>query len=176
MSQNPNTAEPNHCAKPIKRGLLATGGALALLHLPCGAGWLFGALGLGGAAALWCGHQSAESREDFGVSLARLAKVPNEKVVFDSERNTAAAELLLKVQPQFREVQAAKERDANGAPVQTVFLKDSNERISVVVCLNGALCPCSEPQIYEVGTLSDLQRPERWQGQHEILKVLLEND
>lgn len=156
-----------------KAGALGALGLFGALHLPCLVGTIGAAFGVGGVA-LWCGHQSAEASKDFGLKMPRLDKLPEaeSRRSYPNETSMAATQLLLEVQPAFKDVIAAKTKDTGGAPVQTVFFKDDQANINVVVCLNGAMCPCSEPQAYRVGKLSDLSQPEKFPGQHRILEAL----
>jgi hypothetical protein len=148
-------------------------GLLAALHLPCVLGALGAASGVTGLA-LWCGHQSAEASKSFGLDDLRMSKLPEPEArhPFSRELNNVAKQVLLSALPNFQEVIAAKTKDAGGAPVDTVFFKDDQQNISVVVCLNGAMCPCKEPQAYQLGKVSDLNGAEKFPGQHELLRIL----
>ena len=142
-------------------------------HALCILGGGAAALGLGGVSFhLWCGEQGTDADSSRGVSIKRLDAVPEKYTQFSAERAALAAEALLAAEPRFKEIIAAKSVAVGGAPIQTVFLEDAQKCVSVVFCLNGALCPCSVPQVYELGTKEDVALQEKFPGQMKVLQAL----
>jgi hypothetical protein len=110
---------------------------------------------------------------DIGIPLKRLSDIPEERTEFSGERAVLAEQRLLSVEPRFREVIERKATESEGEPIKVVFFESGEDkRISVVFCKNGTLCPCSEPELYDVGHMSSLAGTEEFPGQHQIIEAL----
>lgn len=152
------------------RRLAAIGGLLMAPHALCVLGGV-GALGSGLSYLRWC-HHSTEAILS-SVSLPQIPKLPENLQEFPAEVSQLAARTLFEIEPRFHAVLARKQEQAGTEPVLIVFLEDNDTgRVSVVFCKNGSLCPCSEPALYEVGDKRSLLQPERYRGQHELLRLL----
>ena len=164
-------------SQSVRRGGAAAvvGGAIFAIapHAACVVGGL-SFLGLGGLAIHSVCKDHAPSGHTIthgGNGPTRLPELPSSFQEFPKSRNEAAARILLQVEPQFQIILDEKIREAKGAPVAIVFL-DANDRVTAVVCKNGSLCPCSEPQAYDLGSRADIALGERFAGQHQVLKAL----
>ena len=157
----------------VWRKVALVGGLALGPHALCILGGGAAALGLGGATFhLWCGEQGSDADSSRGVSIKRLDAVPSTFTEFSPERSARAAEALLAAEPRFKEIIAAKSQAVGGAPIKTVFLENDEKCVSVVFCLNGTLCPCSVPQVYELGKREDIAEKERFPGQIKVLRAL----
>jgi hypothetical protein len=116
----------------------------------------------------WCSHSSS----DLGIPLKRLSDIPENREEFSGVKASLAAQRLLQAEPRFNQVIARKAAESEGEPIQVVFLESGEDkRISVVFCKNGA-CPCSQPELYEVGSRSSLGAKEAFPGQHGVIEAL----
>jgi len=151
------------------RTALVAGGLLVGPHALCLLG-VGGGLGIGGYALhRWCSHSS----ENFGIPLRKLSVIPANRVEFTGERAILAEKRLLAAEPRFNQVIEQKAKDAEGEPIKVVFFEaEGDKKVSVVFCKNGALCPCSKPELFEVGHRSSLAEPEAFAGQHGVLEAL----
>jgi hypothetical protein len=110
---------------------------------------------------------------DLGISLKRLSDIPEERTEFSVERAALAEQRLLSAEPRFREVIERKAAESEGEPIKVVFFENGEDkRVSVVFCKNGTLCPCSKPELYDVGHKSSLAGTEEFPGQHQIIEAL----
>ena len=150
--------------------LAVVGGIAMSPHILCllGGGGLVG----GGFAVLnWCAHHSSEQKTS--VALTRMPKIPDDCADFSEARSRQAATCLITAEPGFLRIIASKQREADRKEIKLAFLENSEDgRVAVVVCKEESLCPCSKPEAFEVGHKVDLAAPERFQGQHAILKAL----
>lgn len=151
----------------IQRVALAAGLALGP-HALC----LLGLGSLGGGGYLlhnWCSH----SVRDLGIPLKKLSDIPEERTEFSVDRAILAEKLLLSAELRFREVIERKAAESEGEPIKVVFFESGEDkRVSVVFCKNGTLCPCSKPELYDVGHKSSLAGTEEFPGQHQIIEAL----
>jgi hypothetical protein len=156
------TDESNGASTINKRrvGALAAAATLTTLvapHTLCLIAGIGAAGGLGWGIHSACSNHSStsEALADVQVGLPLMPEIPDDANRFSAERNSEAKELLLRLEPEFQKIIDVKQAEANGVPVQLVFLK-SAEEVSVVVCVNGEFCPCKEPQIYRLGTEGEM--------------------
>ena len=151
----------------LQKATLATGLAIGP-HSVC----LLGVGGVSGGGYLlhsWCSH----STRDLGIPLKRLSDIPENHEEFSRVKASLAAQRLLEAEPRFHQVIARKASESKGQPIQVIFLESGEDkRILVVFCKNGALCPCSKPELYEVGTRSSLGATESFPGQHGVIEAL----
>jgi hypothetical protein len=154
---------------------MAAGGVAAALvgpHALCILGLAgvstMGALGL----SKFCGHGESEADSSHGVELRRVETMPDTFTEFSEQRNHVAQQVLFESEPRFKEIFDAKQKEAGEEPVKVVFLKLEDDAVHVVLCKNGAFCPCSKPQVYEIGSKFDVLQPEKYKGHHQILKAL----
>lgn len=155
--------------RSILGGIAVAGGITLAPHLLCLAG--LGGFGVGTYAVhnWWCAHSS----QDLGIPLEKLPVIPEERIEFSGSGALLAEERLLAAEPRFREILALKQKEAEGEPIKVVFLEDQTDKsVSVVFCKNGGLCPCSEPELYDVGHKSNLANKEEYPGQHAVLEAL----
>jgi hypothetical protein len=167
-----STNTNNSSAQNLLRGALLTSTLVLGPHAACLLG--LGGLTVGGVALTrWCGHNAGEADSSHGVELRRLPEVPTEYRQFPEERADEARAVLLAIEPKFQSIIDAKQKESPTEPIKVVFLEaGDNEHVSVVICKNGGLCPCSVPQVYELGQRADIGNPESYRGQHELLHVL----
>lgn len=151
---------------------MALGSAIALgPHTLCVLG-LGGLVGVGGFSIhQLCGHRESAADSSRGISIRRLEKLPEDYVKFPELRAAVAREALIAAEPRFAEVIEAKRLEAKGKSIQVVFL-ESDEKVQVVICKEGALCPCSMPQVYDMGSREDIIGPEKFSGQRNVLRAL----
>ena len=161
---------PKGLSSSLRR--IATIGSIAIApHVLC----LLGGAGvIGGSFSFlnWCQHNSQESTLN-DVRLGRQPKLPENFIDFPPQVSAQATLKLFEIEPRFHKVLAEKQREAGEVLVRVVFLEDTGSgTVSVVLCKNGSLCPCSKPALYEVGSRVSLTQPEQFQGQHDLLRVL----
>ena len=152
---------------------LGVGAAAIAPHSLCVLGGL-SALGVAG----WGIHSACstphtdEANSSHGVEITRLESLPERFNEISKDRSQKAAALLLEVEPRFQAIIDAKVAEAGGTPIEMVFL-DSADGVTVVVCKNGGLCPCSEPQAYLLGQREDIAgQSEKFPGQFRVLQAL----
>lgn len=160
-----------------KLGAIAvTGGIIAGPHAVC---VLASLTGVGAVSFLgysrWCGHGDIRSSKE--VALQQLPRVPERYEDFSDVASAQAVARILDAQPGLHDVLAAKKAESDGAEIQIVFVEDKDSNGVVVgFCKEGMLCPCSRPQFYNVGSFGDLEKPEAFPNQHDVLKVLYNSD
>lgn len=136
------------------------------------------ALGLGTLASIggysihqFCGDHDREADSSRGIEIRRLEKVPAHYTKFSELRSAEAREALIAAEPRFAEIIEAKRIEAEGKVIQVVFI-ESDDQAQVVICKEGAMCPCSKPQIYDVGSREDVIGIEKFPGQRKVLNAL----
>lgn len=153
------------------KALLVSGAIAVAPHALCILG-LGGLVGVGGFSVhQLCGHHDRDADSSRGIEIRRLEKVPSDYTQFPELRAAIAREALIAAEPRFAEIIEAKRAESEGKPIQVVFL-ESGENVHVVVCKEGALCPCSKPQVYDIGTRNDIAGEEKFRGQHAVLRSL----
>ena len=150
----------------------ALSGALALgPHALCVIG--LGGLGIGGYSIhQLCWHHESAADSSRGIEIRRLPEIPLEYKKFSEERAAVAREALIAAEPRFAEVIEAKRLEAAGKPIQVVFIESEENKALVVICKEGAMCPCSKPQAYDMGARDDIIGSEQFPGQRAVLKAL----
>lgn len=148
------------------------GGAIAFgPHALCVLG-LGGLVGVGGFSIhQLCGHRDSQADSSRGIEIRRLDKVPDDYVKFPELRAAVACEALIAAEPRFAEVIEAKRIEAEGKSIQIVFI-ESDDKVQVVICKEGAMCPCSKPQAYDMGSREDIIGAEKFPGQRNVLNAL----
>jgi hypothetical protein len=151
---------------------LAIGAAAIAPHSLCLLGGLsvLGVTGWGIHSACSTPHTD-DANSSHGVEITRLESLPQQFTELPKDRSMRAAALLLEVEPRFQDIIDAKVAEAGGTPIEMVFL-DSADGVTVVVCKNGGLCPCSEPQAYLLGQREDVVGTEKFPGQFRVLQAL----
>lgn len=169
-------AEPS-LAQAVTRGRRSVLGSLAIAagltvapHVAC----ILGAAGVvGGGYSLysWCRHGAAEPVTL--PNLPRLAAVPSNYREFRPEESAQAAEILVRNHPEFRSVVAFKQAESPGQKVGLTFLEDRESGVvSVIVCREGALCPCEKPQLFAVGHREAAYRCGDSEGSQAVIAAL----
>ena len=172
QGENSKAPEDPHSslARYLKTAAVGAG-AFAAPHVLC-------LLGLSGAVGGYFGFKHLCGDEDpvllKPLVVPRYEEVPSDYTLFPEAVSAQAASILLEVQPDFREVVAAKSRESVGAHIEIVFFRDNNSgTVGVGVCKDGMLCPCSNPQFFMLGTKG---AAEQFPGQGAILDALYKED
>lgn len=135
--------------RSVLSGLALAASIAAAPHVACFVGAV-GALGGGYSIYSWCKHSAGQPGEV--PNLPRLGAVPPNYREFRPEESAAAAEILVRKHPEFRSVVAFKQAESPGEKVGLTFLEDRDSGlVCVIVCKEGALCPCEKPQLFAVG-------------------------
>lgn len=177
VSQSESASAQGNIPQEVKTGsswykAAALVGAVAFgPHALCLLG-LTGLAGVGGYSIhQLCGHRDTEADSSRGIEIRRLEKVPVHYDKFPELRSAIAREALIQAEPRFAEVIEAKRIEAEGKSIQVVFI-ESDEKVQVVICKEGAMCPCSKPQAYDMGSREDIIGPEKFPGQRNVLNAL----
>ncbi len=156
-------------AQATRRALLVGGGLLLGPHALCLLG-IGGGVGLGGFAVhRWCSH----STENLGIILPKLPEVPAQRIEFSAARAALAKERLWQAEPRLQQVLDKKAEESPGEEIKVVFLEGlPNRELVVVICKDGALCPCSKPESFSLGHRNKLAQEEDFPGQRAIIEAL----
>ncbi len=171
-SQPKEGSELTEASLPSKKNLfrsIALAGGLAIApHTLC-------ILGVTGVLSSVVGYKicSDHSSTDFDIPLKKLPKLPEDFNEFPTAKSELVGKLLLQVEPKFQDVIDFKQAESKDEPIKIVFLEDKIDgKVSVVFCKNGGLCPCSKPELYEIGFKDRRSETESFKGQNKILSEL----
>ncbi len=162
-------SEAGNTTKYVKQGALSVVGVFLASHIVC----ILVATGIvssSGVAAwnFFCTHSNhVEPKNNF--SLERLENIP--KDFKDIPESLLVERLLKEKQPGIEEIVQAKQKEKPEAKIKLAFIETNQGDACVVVCENGSLCPCKNPYVYKIGSMSDDQS-EAFQGQKEIISAL----
>ena len=172
-SDKNNSLNKPCCSSSFLRNLAVIGGLSLTPHAFCILAGL-GLASLGGySIQSFCGHAEKPSERSFDIEINRLPTIPRNYKHFPETTSIGAREILLEAQPKFKEIIAAKQLESPESEIQVTFIETPDLGACVVICKDGALCPCSLPQIYELGKSPSVSvSKELYAGQKKILQAL----
>lgn len=155
--------------RTTRRALLVGGGLLLGPHAMCLLG-ISGGVGIGSVALhRWCSHPD----ENLGITLPKLPEVPADRIEFSAARSALAKKRLWEAEPRFQKILDKKAKESPGEDIKVVFLEGlPNRELVVVICKDGALCPCSKPESFSLGHRNKLSQEEDFPGQRAIIEAL----